>query len=164
MQNTKPNRYPGPKILVSRSGDMKRTFIELTNSLVNVRITITSRLSARHRRTFALSFLRLFRPWVERHFRASLVHEAPIIDFQKSEDQGIPLFSSASDGDALHRGYELRMRRLDLGLTLRDLARASGVGISHLSDLERGLFNPRPLTLRRIDNALLDFRTNPKIN
>ncbi len=164
MQNTKANRYPGPKILISRSGDMKRTMIELVNHMVNVRITITSKLSPRHRRTFALHFLRLFRPWVERHFRASLVHEARIIDFRKSEERGLPLFKSARCGDALQRGYEIRMRRLDLGWTIRDLAKASGVNYSHIGALERGLYKPRALTVEKLRKALGDFHPIPPIN
>lgn len=47
-------------------------------------------------------------------------------------------------------GGALRRRRLEAGLTLRDLAERAGVSASFLSQVERGLTRPRLSTLQRI--------------
>lgn len=51
-------------------------------------------------------------------------------------------------------GARLRARRLELGMGLRELARATGLSATFISNLERGTTNPTLATLRKIANAL----------
>jgi transcriptional regulator with XRE-family HTH domain len=47
----------------------------------------------------------------------------------------------------------IRRVRLDRGMRLADLAKASGVSVSHLSRIENGVV-PRPATLKKIAKGL----------
>jgi transcriptional regulator with XRE-family HTH domain len=49
---------------------------------------------------------------------------------------------------------KIRKRRLQLGLTQQDLAKASGISREHLAVLEAGKANPRIDTISKIANAL----------
>ncbi len=51
-------------------------------------------------------------------------------------------------------GEQIRARRKELGLGVRDLARATGLSATFISNLERGLANPTLDTLRKVANAL----------
>jgi transcriptional regulator with XRE-family HTH domain len=52
-------------------------------------------------------------------------------------------------------GQRLRRARTDRGLTLRDISERSGISITYLSDLERGvLVNPTLDTLKKVAEAL----------
>jgi transcriptional regulator with XRE-family HTH domain len=68
-------------------------------------------------------------------------------------DADVPSDAVSSDGgDDL--GARLRARRLELGLTLLDVARAAGLTKSFLSQVERGRNSPSIATLRSIAQAL----------
>lgn len=56
--------------------------------------------------------------------------------------------------EALELGRKIRALRLQHGLTLHKLARATGVSQSLISQVERGLASPSITTLRRIAGAL----------
>jgi transcriptional regulator with XRE-family HTH domain len=54
----------------------------------------------------------------------------------------------------MNLGERIRDRRLQLGLSLRDLAERSGVTASFLSQVERGVTSPSIESLRRVATAL----------
>lgn len=58
------------------------------------------------------------------------------------------------DLEMLEVGRKIRVRRLDAGLTLKQLAGTVGVSQSLISQVERGLASPSITTLRRIAAAL----------
>jgi len=69
-------------------------------------------------------------------------------------------------------GQRIRARRLELGITLRELARRVGVSAPYLTDLEAGHRHPSPDVLVRIAEALglpaadletLDGRLSPEV-
>src|SRR4051794_19961866 len=73
----------------------------------------------------------------------------------------------APDKLALAVGQRIRTIRLELGLTIEQLADVSKLGSKgHLSNMERGLVRPNIHTLRQIANGLgvlpLDLMTFPK--
>lgn len=51
-------------------------------------------------------------------------------------------------------GRSLRIRRIELGLSLEYVAKASGVDKSNLSKLERGLIGSTPKTLKALSDTL----------
>jgi transcriptional regulator with XRE-family HTH domain len=51
-------------------------------------------------------------------------------------------------------GNNLHFYRLDLGLTLREMAERTGVSVSHLSEMERGVNQMSVDVLRRIAKGL----------
>lgn len=53
-----------------------------------------------------------------------------------------------------HLGMRIRARREELGLSLRDVARETGLSATFISQLERGTANPTLASLRSIANAL----------
>jgi len=57
-----------------------------------------------------------------------------------------------SENEAL--GGQIRARRLELGLGLRELARATGLSATFIGNLERGQANPTLETLRKVADAL----------
>jgi transcriptional regulator with XRE-family HTH domain len=62
------------------------------------------------------------------------------------------LQSGPSENEAL--GEQIRARRLELGLGLRELARATGLSATFIGNLERGQANPTLETLRKVADAL----------
>jgi transcriptional regulator with XRE-family HTH domain len=69
-------------------------------------------------------------------------------------------------------GQRIRTRRLELGITLRELARRVEVSAPYLTDLEAGRRHPGPDVLQRIARALelpaaeleaLDTRLSPEV-
>ncbi len=69
-----------------------------------------------------------------------------------SADSVVPV--DVIEGEALQLGRKIRAVRLQAGLTLQQLARATGVSQSLISQVERGLASPSITTLRRIAGAL----------
>jgi transcriptional regulator with XRE-family HTH domain len=66
-----------------------------------------------------------------------------------------PLFPvDDAEQEMLEVGRKIRVRRLQAGLTLQNLAHAAGVSQSLISQVERGLASPSITTLRRIAGAL----------
>jgi len=51
-------------------------------------------------------------------------------------------------------GHRLRMARFEKGLTLKDVARLSGMSATHISEVERGKTSPTIGALQRITGAL----------
>ena len=58
------------------------------------------------------------------------------------------------DEDVLRLGEQIKARRAELGLTLRDVAASTGLSATFLSSLERGIANPTLESLRKVSNAL----------
>ncbi len=58
------------------------------------------------------------------------------------------------DDEVLRLGAHIKGKRNDLGMSLRDLAAATGLSATFLSNLERGIANPTLDSLRKVSNAL----------
>ncbi len=58
------------------------------------------------------------------------------------------------DDEVQRLGAQIKARRLELGLSLRDLAGTTGLSATFLSNLERGIANPTLDSLRKVSNAL----------
>lgn len=69
------------------------------------------------------------------------------------------------DDEVQRLGAQIKARRQELGLSLRDLAGTTGLSATFLSNLERGIANPTLDSLRRVSNALntpiLNMANNP---
>jgi len=62
--------------------------------------------------------------------------------------------TSEPDDEVLRLGAHIKARRIELNLSLRDLAAATGLSATFLSNLERGQANPTLDTLRKVSTAL----------
>ena len=63
-------------------------------------------------------------------------------------DNGLP------DDENQKLGAAIKAKRLELGLSLRDLAATTGLSATFLSNVERGIANPTLDSLRKVSNAL----------
>ncbi|MGK5087063.1 helix-turn-helix transcriptional regulator [Bdellovibrionota bacterium FG-2] len=150
------------KIKISRSNDRRRSVVDVWNHLYHVRMEIRTNLPAKQRRAIAVYFFKHLRPCLKHDFSISLQHDTFRGDFEDIKRRGLPTFQSSKNEKLRKNGFNIRMRRLDLGWTLNELAQASGIDASHLSELERGLYAPRALTLKKLEKALFGFPSIPE--
>ncbi len=61
---------------------------------------------------------------------------------------------SERDDEVRRLGEYIKAKRIELGLSLRDLAAATGLSATFLSNFERGVANPTLESLRKVSNAL----------
>ncbi|MGE3286172.1 MAG: MerR family transcriptional regulator [Pseudonocardia sp.] len=90
-----------------------------------------------------------------------------ILDEEDYAGLGRAVVPTGADGPDDTR--PLRPRRQLAGLTLRELSRRSGLSVSFLSAVERGLNNPSPTAAARITAALqdtgaVDLQTEPRLH
>ena len=130
--------------------------MELTGPPVRLVLRIEARLSARQRRLLAVTFFRQIRPWLEYFSSSSLHHlEDHWLTVQREKVRPVRDFGRAAiDEPGGVSGYRIRMRRLNLGWTLQDLAGRTGLSRDQLSRLERGRCYMRRGTRSRIERAL----------
>ena len=62
--------------------------------------------------------------------------------------------TTESDDEVQRLGAYIKAKRIELGLSLRDLAAATGLSATFLSNFERGVANPTLESLRKVSNAL----------
>ncbi len=62
--------------------------------------------------------------------------------------------TSQPDDEVQRLGNHIKSKRLELKLSLRDLAATTGLSATFLSNLERGIANPTLNSLRKVSNAL----------
>jgi DNA-binding XRE family transcriptional regulator len=60
------------------------------------------------------------------------------------------------DSSESRRGFALKIRRHHAKLSLRQLAQLAKVNSAHLCQIEKGRVKPRPGTLKKIEQALLE--------
>lgn len=61
---------------------------------------------------------------------------------------------SEPDDEVQRLGGYIKAKRIELGLSLRDLAATTGLSATFLSNFERGVANPTLESLRKVSNAL----------
>ena len=61
---------------------------------------------------------------------------------------------TSPDEDVQRLGAQIKARRMELGLSLRDLSATTNLSATFLSNLERGIANPTLDSLRKVSNAL----------
>jgi transcriptional regulator with XRE-family HTH domain len=61
---------------------------------------------------------------------------------------------TSPDEDVQKLGAQIKSRRIELGLSLRDLSATTNLSATFLSNLERGIANPTLDSLRKVSNAL----------
>ncbi|HUH96064.1 MAG TPA: XRE family transcriptional regulator [Anaerolineales bacterium] len=62
--------------------------------------------------------------------------------------------TTESDDEVQRLGAYIKSKRLEMGFSLRDLAVATGLSATFLSNFERGVANPTLESLRKVANAL----------
>jgi hypothetical protein len=142
----------------SKEVHSRRSSVEVGGPLGLIRITFDSRLSPRLRRAIIRGFFRHNKAWL-RYFRSiAFQHwEHVNIDPHHAEKRGLPLFKGKNfDHPAGRLGFEIRLRRLNLGLTQAELARRTRMVASHISLIERGLVDVRETTYKRLWDATED--------
>ena len=155
-------RHMSPSIQIQRSKHIQNTYqaqttiLELNGPIGSIQMRIRSRLSPRQRRTVGIAFMRQIRPFLEYFSTQSIYHtDHEITDFNRNDQRGLNLFSSADfSSKNAQCGFEIRMRRLEKGLSQQDLATQSGLSNRHLSKIERGICRPTHRTRMRLDAIL----------
>lgn len=132
------------------------TTLELLGPNSQLQLKFISQGDKRERRAFVRSFLAQIRPWLKyfnepviNHSERGLIRERPVGRSGVNIFQSSPLSSLSG---AL--GYEIRQKRIELGLTQGELAPMLAIQRSHLSDLERGIHLPNPKTRLAIERVL----------
>jgi hypothetical protein len=139
----------------SKADNPRRSSVEIAGALGFIRVTFDSRLSPQLRRAIIRGFFRHNKSWL-RYFRSIAFNhmEHVNIDPHHAAKRGLPLFKSKNfDHPAGRVGFEIRLRRLNLGLTQAQLARRTGIVASHISLIERGLVDVRETTYKRLWDA-----------
>lgn len=131
----------------------QRSYLLLESSFFRVKMTIEGRLTKRLRRTIALLIFRDISPVLRRIFDTWIVHEESTLQEKvRDESREVSLFQSAQlDDDRGRVGFRIRTRRLEIGFTQKDLARAVGLSVGQLSRIEKGRVDPRPCTALKIE-------------
>ena len=151
-------KYPRPtcKIRINRQLHEKVTSIFVVGPMGNVHIRINSRLSTRQRRTIAYSLFRQIKPWIKLFRHTSIMHGEELWwnfpRFEKPQAY-VPPGKPVTDKSGFV-GFQIRMLRLELGLSQTSLANQCFINRAHLSEIERGLCAVRESTMAKITDAL----------
>jgi DNA-binding XRE family transcriptional regulator len=145
-----------PRKIKIRRSPYGLTKLELIGKEFDLELKILSRQGKQERRALIKSFLRQIKPWLQYFKEGAIDHpDCTIIRNQRAKsrgakaDQGQPI-----DTPAGALGYEIRMKRLKLGLSQSELAKQLQISRPHLSGLERGLHIPHEKTWKTIKNFL----------
>jgi DNA-binding XRE family transcriptional regulator len=140
---------------IERRFDQKRTVLTASGPLAAIRLEIIGRLCPRQRRAIAIGFYRQLRPWLELLENTRIHHlEDARYNFERERLAGLRLFRYRDlDSPATAIGFKIRMQRLEGGYTLRQLAHKADINPGHLSEIERGLYLPRPGIRRKLEAA-----------
>ena len=149
----------GTRYRYQRSSDYGMTSLEVETEEFALQLQLISEMGKRERRLIARSFFQWVKPWlkqVARVTRVSVDHagHAAHISVKSRERQMKEIQAAPIDSPAGALGYEIRMKRLRIGRSQAELARAVGIQRSHLSAIERGLYHPHAETLNRIRSVL----------
>ena len=143
-------------IRIQRSFENQETVATLWGAGAAIKIRISGPSCARQRRAIAVSFFRHIRPFFE-FFREGTIdhlHDGRT-NFYRNEQRGLNLFDSSSfNHPGARAGFRIRMLRLELGWSQKELSRHARVCRSQLSEIERGNCLPRLVTLKNIERAL----------
>jgi DNA-binding transcriptional regulator YiaG len=130
--------------------------LEIRDPETTVEIKVLSLLGKRERRALLRVLFRQIRPYLKDQLGTTLDHSPDgNIRNERNRQRGLQEFSRAINPAEERLGFEIRMKRLKLGLTQAQLAARLGLRRSHLSELERGLHRPRPQTRERITDFLI---------
>jgi hypothetical protein len=141
----------------SRSTDFQTTIIRITCGFGSIQIRIDGyKLRARQRRTIGKAIFVQLKPFIG-YLKNVYVHhcDGNPFDFNRAEERGLKTFDQPDFRmNRAQFGFDLRMLRQKRGLTLNEMSKKIGIITSHLSELERGLHNPRKCTLEKIKEFL----------
>jgi len=143
-------------IQVKRFHSYGMTTLQMRGPDTDIDLKLVSRLSKRERRAIVRSFLSQIRPWIGHFSTAAIDHSD---DGNVRNRQAICRGVRATKARPLSTisgafGFEVRMKRLELGTTQAALAESLGIRRSHLSDIERGIYLPNPRTRSEIERVL----------
>lgn len=140
----------GSSLRIQRSGRYGMLTLELSSTELELQIRLVSQQARQARRVIALSFLRQIQPWLRPYLkcRMRLGHASHGEIFnQRDQRRGVCEFlGDPKSVEAGQLGFEIRMKRLKLGLTQAELAAQAGIQRTHLSEIERGLHFPSSKT------------------
>lgn len=124
------------------------TALELRGKEFDLELKLVSRLGKRERRTIIRAFLRHIKPWLFHLRDGAIDHpDCAIIRNTRTWRRGIPTDPGKPFDDPRAKlGYEIRMKRLRMGLTQTELAAQLDISRPHLSAIEKGHFTPRSKT------------------
>lgn len=144
------------RVRLDRQNEYGLTTLELRGPDSELQLRFLLKGDKRTRRSCVRSFLVQIRPWLRYfhepiidHSRRGLIRERPV------GRSGINIFKSNSLSELSGAvGYEIRRKRIELGLSQETLARKIEIQRSHLSDIERGIHLPSRKTREKIAREL----------
>jgi hypothetical protein len=123
--------------------------------------SITSPHSMRFRRQIALQLFRAIKPTAQRLSYLFITHsDAHPLQALNAIRRGVRSLGASADLSKV--GVRYRLRRLKVGLTVREVADLAKVDFSQLSRIERGLCEPRLRTQIKLERVLFPkVQSNP---
>jgi transcriptional regulator with XRE-family HTH domain len=152
IEQIEKRRSSNPHLL----GKKRSSTLRMGGTFGTITLHIEHRFTPRYARMIAVAFLRQMGPWYDYFFNPNLRDSRSWSrNFIRDEDRGVPLFKGVGlDQPRGRMGTLIRTKRLEKGWTLAKLAEETGLSLTHLSDLERGLHTPYFKTLKRLEAAL----------
>jgi DNA-binding XRE family transcriptional regulator len=141
----------------------RTTELEVKFGSAGIVLQIWGPTSRRKRRALALAIHERIKPLFgvnpedrEKNENGWIAHgDLDGLNWYKSVLRGLSLRQAQStETPEQQLGYEIRMKRLDLGWSQQELAKRSGVQRTHLSRIEHGRLRVLPQTVERILQAL----------
>lgn len=144
---------PRMTLKLKRTLKYEITTVEISNDAFDLQLKLISQLGPRERRVLARAFLRQLKPLLKMFSKSILGQNShpPIFNVRNLRHKFRAFHSSPVTTDPGRFGFEIRMKRLKLGLTQQEVADQIGFNRTHLSDIERGVHHPMPLLRLRID-------------
>ena len=142
--------------LVLKRNGSGQTTLELESSDFELVVHVYSDLGAGARRAVIRSLFVQLKPWIRKFRGAAITHnQCGVVLSGRAKERGFKSIQMESITEEPGRlGFEIRMKRMNSGLTQEELARKLGITRPHLSLIERCLHRPRPRTRRAIERYL----------
>jgi DNA-binding XRE family transcriptional regulator len=136
--------------------------LELSGSVFKVDIRLYGRVSPRIRRCLLLIFYRQIREkfsaW---DCDSELIHSHDLSYYSYVPDSEVSLKQALRLKTKEEKyGFEIRIKRLDLGWSQERLAEKTGLNRVYISDIERGKYRVTTATRDRIERALCASRSD----
>jgi DNA-binding transcriptional regulator YiaG len=136
------------------------TVVTISTAIGTFDFKISSYLPPRARRTLAVELLRQMKPFLHWIRTISLNHfDVEDFNLSRTERRGIPLSMGKGLATRAGRlGFEIRLNRLQLGLSQKDFANRARLSRSYLSRIEHGLTHPKRNTIEIIRDVIVKER------
>jgi DNA-binding XRE family transcriptional regulator len=126
------------------------------------RLRIEGNITKRLRRVILVTALKKLHELFREPKEATIYHQdSSLLNNYRTEFRETSLREAHTLKTAEEKsGFSLKIRRHSAKLTLRQLAHKANVNSAHLCQIEKGKVKPRPSTLKKIEQALLECKAS----